>query len=380
MILLNYENSLLSKDQIKRTGSLLYPYVRQLQEVAKLNDYSMDESSINLPFDENTLKEMYSVSKEYSLSAIKYLIIIGIGGSSLGTKAVLKALRKENREPEVLFLENITEAPYLDYQNAGEVLVNVVSKSGDTLETRTNLERLLEKYPDLTDRVVFTSTRKVKGKSLGIPEKVGGRFSVLSSVGLFPFALSGLSLFDLLQGAMQARKDSLDPDVFKNPALLSAVITYLNYIAGSNIKTTFVFHPALEDLGKWYQQLMAESLGKDGKGITPLVSVGTQDLHSMLQLYLEGPNDKLTEFVYAESDLIPETDVILEGVRQSYRIHRKPFTEVSMTAINEDSLGYYLQFKMMEVMYLGYLLEINAFNQPSVEDYKKYATETLGKN
>ena len=179
---------------------------------------------------------------------------------------------------------------------------------------------------------------------------------------------------------------------------------------GYVINDNFFFHPELESVGKWYRQLMGESIGKehslDGNvvhtGITPTVSLGSTDLHSVGQLYLGGPKDKLTTFVAAPNTLVRVTvpehrifpdlvpmidgktaenvmDAILEGVKVAYQKAELPYMQVTLDAINEESLGAFLQFKMLEMMYLGVLLNVNSFDQPNVEAYKVETKRILEK-
>ena len=363
--------------EILETAKPLESYVDYLQKTAQKNDYSFEECSINLPFDENQLVEIHKIIKEAVPSGVKILVVIGIGGSSLGTKAIYEAF--ENKaSAKLLFLDTIAaELPDLGGFKKEEVLINVVSKSGTTFETNINLRNLLKKYPQFEKRVVHTTSRDKDGLVLKIPEKVGGRFSVLSPVGLFPLAVAGLDIISLLEGAQKARKHSLQTDLLKNPAAISAVLTFFQYEQGRKAKVNFIFHPELEALGKWYRQVLAESLGKEGKGITPIVSIGTNDLHSMLQLYLDGPDDKFTEFLSSEKDLSEETQGIVKGVQKSYADGKRPFAAVLLDGLTERSLGGYLQYKMMEVMFLGKLLGVNAFDQPAIEGYKKEARKNL---
>ncbi|KKS18808.1 MAG: Glucose-6-phosphate isomerase [candidate division WWE3 bacterium GW2011_GWC1_41_7] len=176
---------------------------------------------------------------------------------------------------------------------------------------------------------------------------------------------------------MEARKDGILPGVEENKALLSAVVSYMAYERGLTTQVSFVFNPKLESVGKWWCQLLAESLGKDGKGVTPLISVGTNDLHSMLQLYIDGPRDKFFNFISCESEMSREVRAVLSGVKKSFDEHKIPYTETILDRIDEHSLGYFMQTKMMEVIMLGKLMGINPFGQSAVEDYKKYARELL---
>ena len=236
-------------------------------------------------------------------------------------------------------------------------------------------------------------------KKIAVPKNVGGRYSVLSAVGLFPLHLAGINIDALHKGADQAVIDCTSKNLSKNYSMLSAILTFLHWKKGINIHNTFFFNPELESLGKWYRQLMAESIGKKkdlkGKvvrrGITPIVSIGSTDLHSMAQLYFGGPKDKFTNIVYGkrkDNIFIPKIegknfknimDAIYGGVVAAYKKNNLPFLTIELENISEKTLGYYLQFRMIEMMYLAQLMQVNAFNQPGVEDYKKETRKLLEK-
>ncbi len=236
---------------------------------------------------------------------------------------------------------------------------------------------------------------------LEIPKKVGGRFSVFSSVGLFPLGLIGINFDELLSGARLLRDKCLTSEVINNPAALSACLIYIHYKKGMNIHDMFLFSPDLESIGKWYRQLMGESIGKEFNreqkkvfcGITPTVSIGSTDLHSMAQLYLGGPYDKFTTFIRVlknkESVKIPDfpdysklvdniqniqlskiMNAILDGVQIAFKKGERPFAEIYLPDKSPSSIGQLLQMKMMEMMYLGFLMNVNPFDQPNVDDYK----------
>ncbi|MEM2970334.1 MAG: hypothetical protein QXR63_05310, partial [Candidatus Bathyarchaeia archaeon] len=305
--------------------------------------------------------------------------------------------------------------------NGGNVIVNCVSKSGTTTETAANFEvifNILKKYKkEAENYVVVTSDRDSELWNLGlekgfdtleIPQKVGGRFSVLSAVGLFPLGLLGLNIRALADGAKYIKNVCLSDDVYNNPAAKSASIQFQHYKQGRNIFDLFLFANDLESLGKWNRQLVAESLGKEynkkgekvNVGFTPTVSVGSTDLHSVAQLYLGGPFDKFTTFVSVQENFssikIPSSlemmelvtgirgrslkiimDAILEGTKAAFSQKKRPFIEITLPNKSEYAIGQFLQFKMIETVYLGYLLDVNPFGQPNVEDYKKETKRIL---
>jgi glucose-6-phosphate isomerase len=204
---------------------------------------------------------------------------------------------------------------------------------------------------------------------------------------------------DFLKGAMESRKVCLRKDIFSNPAAISAIVIFMNYVKGKLINDSFFFNPELESLGKWYRQLMGESIGKNGKGITPTVSIGSTDLHSMGQLYLGGIKDKLFTFISTETETndisVPQEplleildeveekstseimDAILAGVKIAFLKKDLPFTELVLDDVSPSSLGQYMQLKMIEMMLLGELMGVNPFDQPSVESYKQETRKIL---
>jgi glucose-6-phosphate isomerase len=361
-------------------------------------------------------------------------LVVGIGGSNLGTIAVQEAVlgklyNQLNPAIKVLYADTV-DTDYINsiiriiepaLKGGNNIIINCISKSGTTTETAVNFEVLLDvlrKYKrDFEDCVVVTSDKDSELWNLGvekgfdkleIPEKVGGRYSVLSAVGLFPLGLLGLDLEELLDGAKSMRDLCISENIEENPAAKSASIQFQHHRRGINIFDLFLFSNDLESLGKWNRQLVAESLGKEynkkgekvNNGLTPTVSVGSTDLHSIAQLYLGGPYDKFTMFVSVQNDnsslnvpklqdyaeivagirgksLKTVMDAILEGTKMAFIERKRPFTEIILPDKSEYSMGQFLQFKMIETIYLGYLLDVNPFGQPSVESYKKETRRIL---
>jgi glucose-6-phosphate isomerase len=422
----NFENNcLLSNTEIEEKGKALLPYLKHLQSVAQNNNYENNEGSINLPYDEEALGRVKSLVEKTKSDKLKYIFDIGIGGSNLGTKAIYDAMFgyfdvvNPDRFPKIIFLDTndpefISQAASLlkKITDKEEFLINVISKSGTTTEPLTNFESLIPLFVGAEDRVVVTSdinsefykqSLQKKYHVLDLPKSVGGRYSVFSSVGLFPLTAAGVDVDQLLKGARSIRDICLSEKILENPAVVSAVILSLHNNKGKNINDNFIFHPELESIGKWYRQLMGESIGKEriaaGKkesvGITPTVSIGSVDLHSVAQLYIGGPRDKVTTFISAPSTnnigvpenmsyptLIPHIagkslaeimDAILAGTMTTYKNQQIPFTSIILDDLSEYSYGEFLQFKMIEMMFLANILGVNAFDQPQVELYK---TET----
>ncbi|HCC22849.1 TPA: hypothetical protein DF272_01580 [Candidatus Falkowbacteria bacterium] len=431
---LNYDDAQTSESKLAKTAKKLTSYVEQCRDLSALDDYSHPEQSLYLPFDEKMIAEVESVVSQYNLDQLKYIVLIGIGGSNLGTKAVYDALvgpmdqLLPARRPKMIFLDTVDSQSL--YQTAEllnslesktEFLLVAVSKSGTTTETVANFASLRslidDTFPEINSRcIVITDENsalwqkadRLNMAKIAIPKLVGGRYSVFSPVGLLPLALAGLNARALLRGAAAAVKAGTKVELTANKSLLSAVITFLQQ-QKLPIHNTFLFNPRLESCGRWYRQLMGESLGKKndarGKkvhaGITPIVSIGSTDLHSMAQLYYGGPKDKFTNIVYClreDSPIVPASDLaelapntrnkslvdimrsIIGGVKAGYRKNKLPFISIVLPSIDEGQLGYYLQFRLLEMMYLAKLMNLNAFDQPSVEDYKHEMSKLLAKS
>lgn len=430
-----YEHSSgVSKKDLEETAQKLVPYISRLNTIAKKQNYEDDESSINLPFDHALHSAVRALKHKKTSRELKYIIVIGIGGSNLGAKAVYDALGgctdivEPDRFPKIIFADTLDPESAWSLKNfltqritnPEEILVNAISKSGSTLETIAYTEFIMnilcERFAHAFDRLVVTTDSASRFSKeaalkqcalLEIPQKIGGRFSVLSSVGLFPLACAGINIFHLLEGAQEMRTTCLASDMAQNPAALSAGILFWHAVRGIRINDNFMFHSELESLGKWYRQLLGESIGKEHNvrgetihaGITPTVSIGSTDLHSVGQLYIGGPKDKITTLVCAKSqensqvpestqfgNLVPDIkgksfytimNAIFEGVKTAYKNAELPFMEIALSEISPRELGAFMQFKMIEVMCLGFLLNVNAFDQPHVEAYKNETKKIL---
>ena len=423
----------ISESDVRERGSKLQAYTRQLQDVIKKSDWQSDEASLLLPDTDITLIQSMITKKK--TPNLKYIVVIGIGGSNLGAYAVYQALYGSedafvvDRFPKLVFADTVSTILLLrlgeilqQVQSPEEVLIVLISKSGTTTETISNADILfeplfvrfgmtfIERMVVITDegsKLCMLSQEK-HIDALFVPEKVGGRFSVFSPIGLFPLGMAGVDIEALLLGAKAVRDTFLlAENVLENKSLVSAVLQKLWQEKGYTIHNSFFFNPELEMVGKWYRQLAGESLGKShdrqgslvNAGITPIVSIGSTDLHSMVQLYFGGPRDKFTSFVYAPNAESPQVssnglfsglvigiegrsaDAILqaiyEAVKVSYRQHKLPYMEVSLSEISAFALGQYLQFRMLEMMYLAQLFNVNAFDQPNVEDYKSEMRKAL---
>lgn len=421
-ILFTFDKALIGERQLAAAGKRLLPELKAMRAATK-KGYEDDRASINLPFDTSMVRQVKALAAEHRDTDL--LVVVGIGGSNLGAMAVQEALlgrlHNETGRPRVYYADTVDERKMRDIalllddalRRKGRVLVNAVSKSGSTTETVANLEVLLatlKKYDVTSTSVVVTTDEnsplwKLAAKSgfatLAIPKRVGGRYSVFSPAGLFPLAVLGVDVEELLAGAATMRERCLSDDIMNNPAAIAAIIQYLHYKGGRNIAELFLFATDFESVGKWWRQLLAESCGKEfdrsGKrriwaGITPTVSIGSTDLHSVAQLALGGPQDKLTTFVTVGEKLetrVPDLkeyeslvpnlqgkslkeimDAILQGAMIAYGQGKRPYCHIELPSCSAYCLGQFLQLEMMETMLLASLLDVNPFDQPGVESYK----------
>lgn len=426
-----YSNTSISEAQLLSTMQSLTDYVKIVKE-------GIDEFPIHTPFYNESIKAVEKIGEVCSKMSIKYVFVIGIGGSNLGTWAIYEALRglfeSTNKQyPKLLFVDTVSSSQIKEVQefieqNVGEeeFLINIISKSGGTTETISNASVIVNKLrsrlgEEIVNRIIITTdegsklwkyANKASFHKLAIPKHVGGRYSVFSPAGLFPILAANLDYESLLKGAREESEKSFSIDVSNN-ALVSASIQYLLYKSGYSISNHFFFCPSLEKVGKWYRQLMGESIGKkqdlDGNevraGITPIVSIGSTDLHSMAQLYYGGPKDKITTIISVKdqedgvAEYVPQngwfsnivagiegktfdeiSNAILGGVIQAYKKNELPFMTIELEEINEYELGKFMQMKMFEIIYLAKLMNVNAFDQPSVEDYKEETRKILMNN
>src|SRR5918994_7190133 len=370
------------------------------------------------------------VADEIRGSGATDFIHVGIGGSALGPMALQKALNHPyynalpggaRRGPRLHFAENTdpaTLAAILDVADPTGTWVNVVTKSGSTAETMANFlvirGWLVEALGNFgyQGRTIATTdpeegflkeiAERDDIKVLPIPQDVGGRFSVLTPVGLLPAAVTGMDVEALLAGAAQC-VDEVNEQGADHPAVVGAAMHYLMDTArGRNVRVMMPYADSLERLAAWFVQLWAESLGKDGKGSTPHGAVGTTDQHSQVQLYMQGPQDKVIEIVeveYHPRDLeIPEAYGNLEGVgylgghtmaellnvecdatRRALTEAGRPNCTIRLGEPNEENLGYLLQALEVQTAIAGALYGVNAFDQPGVEAGKQITYKRMGR-
>jgi glucose-6-phosphate isomerase len=358
-------------------------------------------------------------------------ISIGIGGSYLGAKAAIEFLahsfvgQTKNSDKEsthVYFAgQNISSdylADLIDLIEDKDICLGVISKSGTTTEPaiafRILKQKMEEKYgkEGARDRIVVTTDEK-KGalkkladdegyKSFVIPDDVGGRYSVLTPVGLLPIAVAGIDIAELMEGAKSFEHISSSYELDANPAYMYAAIRHILHQKGKDIEMLSGFHPSLRFIGEWWKQLAGESEGKGGKGIFPASSDMTTDLHSMGQWIQEGKRIIFETFLNIEQSKreikIPKIDNDLDGLnyisgKTLEFVNDKAYKGTAMAHLDGGvpnmtitikdrspaSLGQLFYFFERAVAMTGYLLEVNPFDQPGVEFYKKNMFKLLGK-
>lgn len=365
-------------------------------------------------------------------------VVLGIGGSYLGARAVIEALlnpyrneqsrSERNGRPRIYYEGNGIDADLLNAllatlptQEPGSVerafTVNVISKSGTTLETavafRIMQQRLKQVYGQSHADYVIATTDASKGKlraiadqekypTFSIPDDVGGRFSVLTPVGLLPAAVAGVDIVELVAGARYMAEKSKGSDLRANLPYLYAVLQYLSSEAGRPVSIMATWSKRLEFFTYWYDQLCAESLGKDGMGRIPVATVNTRDLHSRGQEIQDGPRTQVvTNLVVERPDqdlLVPDVandpDGLnylagkpfsgmvmgaMQGTAYAYAKAGRPSMNLLFPQLNAFTLGQLIYLFELSTLAEGYLMDINPLDQPGVEEYKKFMFGNLGR-
>lgn len=371
-------------------------------------------------------------------SGMDTVVVIGIGGSDLGARAIFKALKhhfynqlaEAHSKRKLYFTGDTTDPDELsnlsDVLNLSKTLFLAVSKSGNTIEQasafiyfRDLIRQMLGKGSELNHFVFLTDpesgtlhelSKEFGYKTIDIPSDVGGRFSVLSSVGMIPAHLIGLKVEEFLNGAADLDKELSVESKLKEELLKLIALQYLYYKNGKNISVLMPYKYSLSEFAKWFRQLWAESLGKrlntSGQevfeGITPIAALGPTDQHSQLQLYNEGPNDKVFTFINVET---PKVDLSLPGnidlrafdflsghkfqkvldlemqtTIYSLTKNQRPNATITLPSLDEYHLGQLFYFFEVGVVLMGSLLDINPYDQPGVELSKNAMYGVLRKN
>ncbi|MBD5090122.1 MAG: glucose-6-phosphate isomerase [Clostridiales bacterium] len=359
------------------------------------------------------------------------LLVIGIGGSYLGARAAIEFLRHSfynnvsmevRKTPEIYFVGNNISTTYishlLDVVGDRDFSINMISKSGTTTEPaiafRVFKKKLIEKYgKEEANKRIYATTDKARGalknlateegyESFVVPDDVGGRFSVLTAVGLLPIAVSGADITKLMEGAASMREECLNKPFMENDAVLYAAIRNLLLRKGKGIEILANYEPSMHYVSEWWKQLYGESEGKDQKGIFPASVDLTTDLHSMGQFIQDGQRTMFETIVDIENSrceiIMEEEDVDLDGLNYlagksvdfinksamkgtmlAHTDGQVPNLLVHVPEQNEFYLGQLFYFFEFACGVSGYILGVNPFDQPGVESYKKNMFALLGK-
>ena len=384
-------NSKIFFKNVKKTKKIFKSFQSDLKnfELPMLDSY---KKNYKFDFSTKTIKKF---------SKYKNIVIIGMGGSILGTKSIYSFFKKKIKK-NVHFIDNLDENDYLNFRkikNLKNSCFIIVSKSGNTLETFVNLNVIFSKslFKDKTifvtekkDNLIFNLANKLNAQIIEHKNYIGGRYSVLSEVGMFPAALMGLKIskFRDLNKFLSNKK-------FTSSLIHSVASIYTLNSLGVKTSIILNYESSLNDFGYWYQQLVAESLGKNKKGITPFLSTAPKDHHSVMQLYLDGPKDKFFTFISTSTKsnknkisgkILPNNMKFLKNknikmiikaqckaARNIFKLKGIPYRHIVLNKKNEEELGKIFTFFTLETILLARLMNVNPFNQPAIEKVK---TET----
>ena len=390
-----------------------------------------------LPYEQEDIVADINATAEKIRKNFKYFVVLGIGGSALGPIAVFNALKHlhyndlpdEKRGGPKFYVEDNVDpermAALLDVIELDKTMFNVITKSGSTSETMSQYlivwDILVKKFGEKAKDHMIATTSASKGnliklaqkenlKTFYIPDGVGGRFSELCPVGLLPAAVLGIDIEEMLAGAEYMDKRCDDHKLSKNPAMAFALTQYLAFNKGMNVSVMMPYADSLKLIADWYCQLWAESLGKavkkDGSpafvGQTPVKSLGVTDQHSQVQLYTEGPFDKVVTFIAVDNyrktvdiangcEEFPNVNFLCghtlnqlistEMVATEYALNQKGRMNntIYLPEVNEFTLGELLFMLELATAYAGEMFGIDTFNQPGVEEGKNATYALFGR-
>ena len=425
----------LSYSNIKQED--IMKYSNKVENIhTELHEKSKDENEflgwLDLPtdYDKKEVEKIKKCAKKIQKDS-EILVVIGIGGSYLGARAVIEALtstfynllsKEQRKTPQILYAGNNLNPNYLndliDLIGNRDLSVNVISKSGTTTEPaiafRIFRELLENKYglEEAKERI-YVTTDKEKGAlkqiaeeegytTFVIPNNIGGRYSVLTAVGLLPIATAGINIDKLLDGARIAQEKYLDKSLKYNDCYKYAVARNILYKNEKNIEILVSYEPKLHYMTEWWKQLFGESEGKDLKGIYPTGAEFTTDLHSLGQYIQEGRRNLFETvidikesdsnvFINQDEENLDELNYLtgkgldeinkkaMEGTIEAHIEGEVPNIILTMDNLNEYTLGHLIYFFELACAMSGKLLGVNPFNQPGVEKYKKNMFRLLGK-
>lgn len=391
-----------------------------------------------LPYNQTEIvKDIVETAKKVREN-YEYFVVLGIGGSALGPIAAFTALKhlhyndlpSEKRNGPKFYVEDNVDpermAALFDVIEPEKTMFNVITKSGSTSETMSQYliiwNMLTEKFGNKAKDHMIATTSASKGnliklaqkenlKTFYIPDGVGGRFSELCPVGLLPAAVLGIDIKAMLEGAKYMDKLCMRKDFKSNPAMTSALLSYLSMRRGKNVSVMMPYADSLKYMADWYCQLWGESLGKEvnlqgetvNAGQTPVKSLGVTDQHSQVQLYTEGPFDKVVTFLAVDAyrgeqvisdgcENIPDVNFLCGHTMNELITAERKATEYALTSkgrlnrtivlpeVNAFTIGELMYFFQMETAFTGEMLGIDTYNQPGVENGKNATYALLGRN
>jgi len=390
---------MLQKDNFSLNSKRFYKNLNKTKKIFKY--FQLDLKNNQLPLLESFKKKyLFNFSSEVikRYSRYKNIIVIGMGGSILGTKAMYSFLNTKIKK-EVFFFDNLDLSLNIKFKkikNLKNSCFIVVSKSGNTLETITNFcsffsENLMKNkiifITENKDNNLMKISSKLNADIIEHKDFIGGRYSVLSEAGMFPAALMGLKVLKFKNFEKLINNKKFVSSLIHNVASIYTLST-----EGINNSVFLNYDTRLNDLCLWYQQLVGESLGKNRKGISPTISTCPKDHHSLLQLYLDGPRDKFFTFFSSvnkkntqniNSKIIPSNMKFIknkslnsiiraqcEATKNIFKSKNILFRSFIFFKNNESELGYFFTFFVLETILLAKLMKVNPFNQPAVEKIK----------
>ncbi len=380
------------KNNIKQNFYNKKNYLKKKLEAKKILEKITRELDLNK-------NAFHSLSKKFKLSfnnkdlkkykKYKTVAIFGMGGSILGANAIYSFLQKKINK-RFLFFDNLDQTKINNFnnkENIREILFIFISKSGDTIETITNINLIRKNKINLKNTIIITENKNNTLKRLSEKLKIyfvehkkyiGGRYSVLSEVGMLPASLMGLSINSIRKNLIKYFKKE------NKNLLIDSVAKIANIYLDKKINTIIFFNycPELKNFLFWCQQLIAESLGKKGKGLLPVISTAPKDHHSLLQLYLDGPKDKIFYVFSSKNDnnsktpsnITRNTFKIINAQKESFiKVLEKkniPYREFNINKFNEQTIGELFAYFILETGVCGKLINVNPFDQPAVEEVK----------
>ena len=423
MISLDLRNAKLNEDLSLWQDKVSVAHKQLHEKTGKGNDFlGWVDWPVN--YDQEEVRRMLK-DAQYVRDNFDILVVCGIGGSYLGARCALEALNglKSNDKLEVIFMGQTFSPNYvsqvLNYLKGKNFAINVISKSGTTTETSISfrlLKELLESQigKENAKKAIYATTDKEKGalktlcniegySTYVLPGNIGGRYSVLTAVGLFPLACAGIDIKAMLEGAKEAREAYQVSNIKDNICYQYAVTRDYMYRNNKPVEMYVTYEPQMSQLSEWLKQLFGESYGKDGKGLFPASATFSTDLHSLGQFIQDGskilfetvlriknPNHEIV--INENSDNFDELNYLsgknlkfvnekmADGTLEAHtNTGNVPNVIIEIEKLDTYSLGYLLYFYMKTCAMSAYLLEVNPFNQPGVEVYKKNMFRLLGK-